>query len=80
MVTAWRCEKCDQGHGWEPTRCVRCGAPRVPMPSPEEIEQRLRDRAAAEGRRPDAVDAFLINMTRILGVETTDRFVGGDSG
>ena len=46
------------------------------MISPDTVEQALREEVAKEGRNLDSVDQFLINMTRILGVETTDRFIG----
>lgn len=46
------------------------------MPAPEEVEAKLRERAASEGRPIDAADAFLINMSRIIGVDATDRFLG----
>jgi hypothetical protein len=49
----------------------------VRLPSPDEVERRIREKAAEEGRGIDAVDAFLINMSRMLGIEATDRFIGG---
>lgn len=47
-------------------------------PTPDEVEERLRAKAAEEGRGLDPIDGFLIAMSRILGVRTTDRYIGGD--
>lgn len=42
-----------------------------------QVEQRIRELAAADGRPLDAIDAFLINLTRLLGVEAADRYITG---
>lgn len=42
-----------------------------------QVEQRIREFAAADGRPLDAIDAFLINLTRLLGVEAADRYITG---
>lgn len=47
-----------------------------PMPTAEDVERVLRERAESEGRGLDTVDVYLINMSRLLGVETTDRYLG----
>ena len=68
-----------------PLACPGCGhvdpltkAPTpVRLPTVEEVEERLRANARAESRSLDAIDMFLINMTRIMGVEVTDRYITG---
>lgn len=45
--------------------------------TPEEVEAKLREVAEEEARGLDFTDQFLINMSKLIGVEPTDRFITG---
>lgn len=43
----------------------------------EEAAERLRENAMRDRGGLDPIDQFLISMVRLVGVETTDRYVTG---